>query len=71
LVRFLPYEGHCSSEPNLNEVNLGNDILSKDSESIDIESIEAQPVIMRKNRFKSAALINFNVYPFKMVVRAF
>ena len=65
LVRFLPYEGHCSSKPNLNEGSLGNYILSKDNESSDTEFIEAQPAIMRKKRLKTASLIVFNVYPSK------
>lgn len=64
-MRFLPYEGHCSSKPNLNEGSLGNDILFKDIESSDAEFIEAQPAIMRKKRLKTASLIVFNVYPSK------
>jgi hypothetical protein len=68
LVRFLPYEGHCSSEPNLNDGSLGREILSKDNASREIESIEAQPVNMRKKKLNRAARIDFNVYPFKTIV---
>jgi hypothetical protein len=68
LVRFLPYEGHCSSEPNLNDGSLGREILSKERESKEIESIDAQLLMMIKRKLNDAARINFKLIPFKTIV---
>ncbi|MEY3955177.1 MAG: hypothetical protein RL229_577, partial [Pseudomonadota bacterium] len=59
---------HCSSEPNLNDGSLGREILSKERESKEIESIDAQLLMMIKRKLNDAARINFKLIPFKTIV---